>query len=95
MTRDKLAESDMVINELFYEKIFGLLLETDDERNKLKSFEILCNLIHSEEQRQKLAKDNYFSKVFDTFNLSKIDNRTLEKLSWMATLICFYPDMIQ
>ena len=38
-----------MINELFFDKIFDMLLETDDERNKLKSFEILCNLIHSEE----------------------------------------------
>ena len=72
MTRDKLyallilittvyrTESQDVINELFFDKIFDMLLETDDERNKLKSFEILCNLIHSEEQRSKMANENYF-----------------------------------
>lgn len=27
--------------------------------------------------------------------IGKIDDRTLEKLSWMTTLICFHPDMIE
>ena len=49
MTRDKLDEATTIVNEIFFDKIFDLLLETEDERNKLKSFEILCNLIHSNE----------------------------------------------
>lgn len=49
MTRDRLDECDHIVNDLFYDKIFNLLLETDDERNKIKSFDILCNLIHSEQ----------------------------------------------
>ncbi|CDW78052.1 UNKNOWN [Stylonychia lemnae] len=105
LTRDKLyghfiyltlfrQESDTIVNQIFFDKIFNLLLETDDERNKLKSFEILCNLIHSDIQRKKLAEQNYFQRVYDGFNQPKLDNRTMEKLSWMTTLICFYPDMI-
>jgi hypothetical protein len=49
MTRDRLDDSQYIINDIFYDKIFTLMIETDDERNKLKSFEILCNLVHSEE----------------------------------------------
>lgn len=46
-----------------------------------------------------MANDDYFKKVYDTFtnstaNGGKIEPRTLEKISWMTTLICFYPDMI-
>ena len=88
-------ESETIVNQIFFDKIFNLLLETDDERNKLKSFEILCNLIHSDDQRKKLAEENYFAKVYSSFNQPKLDNRTMEKLSWMTTLICFYPDMIE
>ena len=41
-----------------------------------------------------MANENYFSKVYESFVGTKLDNRTLEKISWMTTLICFYPDMI-
>jgi hypothetical protein len=27
--------------------------------------------------------------------IGKVDDKTLEKLSWMTTLICFHPDMIE
>lgn len=59
----------------------------------MKSLETLSNLVHSEEHRQKLANDEYLKRVFDTFT-PRTDNRTLEKISQMITLICFYPDMI-
>jgi hypothetical protein len=42
-----------------------MLLKTSDERNKLKAFEILCNLIQSATHRKKLAKDGYFKLVYD------------------------------
>jgi len=68
---------------------------TDDERNKLKSIEILANLIHSEEHRLKLANENYLKRVYANFSVpAKADNRSLEKISQMTTLVCFYPDMI-
>jgi hypothetical protein len=68
---------------------------TDDERNKLKSIEILANLVHSEDHRLKLANEDYLKRVYATFSVpSKADNRSLEKISQMTTLVCFYPDMI-
>lgn len=68
-TRDKLGESEKVVNELFFDKIFELMLHTDDERNKLKSFEILCNLINSDVQRAKLSEQDYFRRVFMNFKI--------------------------
>jgi hypothetical protein len=65
----------------------------DDDRNRLKAFEILANLVHSEEWRTKLSNEGYLKRVFDEFS-QKGDRYTLDKLSWMTTLICFYPDMI-
>lgn len=83
------------MDNLFFDKIFDLLLTTDDERNKLKSLEILSNLIHSEDHRLRLANENYLKRIYQTFsNAAKADNRTLEKVSQMTTLVCFYPDMI-
>ena len=61
----------------------------------LKAFEILCNLIQSTQHRKKLAKENYFRRVYSEMPLSQIDEKTLERLSWMTTLICFQPDMIE
>jgi hypothetical protein len=81
------------VNQLFFDKIFEILLVTDHQLNKMNALETLSNLIHSEEHRLKLANDEYFKRVFDTFT-PRTDNRTLEKISQMITLICFYPDMI-
>lgn len=84
-----------MVDSLFFDKIFDLLLMTDDERNKLKSIEILANLVHSEEHRLKLANEDYLKRVYSTFSVpAKADNRSLEKISQMTTLVCFYPDMI-
>jgi hypothetical protein len=43
------------VNALFYDKIFEYLLNIQEEQCK-QSLEIFSNLIHSEEQRQRLAK---------------------------------------
>lgn len=97
MTRDKLGDSRQVVNQLFFDKIFDMLLTTDDERNRIKALETLGNLVHAEEHRLKLANDEYLKKVYETFSASSrtpADARTLEKISQMTTLICFYPDMI-
>lgn len=95
MTRDRLESSNKLVNALFFDKIFKMLLTTQDEKNKLKAFEILCNLIQSPTHRKRLAKEGYFRQVYETMQIGKIDDRTLEKLSWMTTLICFHPDMIE
>jgi hypothetical protein len=68
---------------------------TTIEKIRLKSFEIMCNIIHMEKWRKKLSEEGYFFKIYKTMGLDKIENKTLEKLSWMTTLICFHPDMIE
>lgn len=94
MTRDRLDSSKELVQALFFDKIFNMLLKTSDEKNKLKAFEILCNLIHSPQHRKKLANQHYFRQVYETMKIGTVDDKTLEKLSWMTTLICFHPDMI-
>jgi hypothetical protein len=95
LTRDRLDQSKEMVNALFFDKIFRMLLTTTDERNKLKAFEILCNLIHSPNHRKRLAKQGYFAQVYENLKIGTVDDKTLEKLSWMTTLICFHPDMIE
>ena len=95
ITRDRLETSTMLVKNLFFNKIFSMLLTTTDEKNKIKAFEILCNLIQSNSHRKKLAREGYFKQVYDTMQIGKVDDKTLEKLSWMTTLICFHPDMIE
>ena len=46
MTRDRIEKSSELINALFFDKIFNLMLRTNDEKIRLKSFEIMCNMIH-------------------------------------------------
>jgi hypothetical protein len=95
ITRDRLESSRPFVKALFFGKIFDLLLKTTDEKNRLKAFEILCNLIQSAQHRKSLAKEGYFKQVYETMQIGKVDDKTLEKLSWMTTLICFHPDMIE
>jgi|LauGreDrversion4_2_1035121.scaffolds.fasta_scaffold321451_1 hypothetical protein len=66
MTRDRLESSNKLVNALFFDKIFKMLLTTQDEKNKLKAFEILCNLIQSPTHRKRLAKEGYFRQVYET-----------------------------
>jgi hypothetical protein len=56
-----------VIESLFFDKIYNLLLQTDDQETKIKSLEILANLIHSEEQRLRLAKNEYLKRVYEVY----------------------------
>ena len=79
MTRDKMDQSKDLVNALFFDKIFNLLLRTQDEKNKIKSFEILCNLIHSSVHRKKLASQNYFKQVYANLRIGEIDDKTLAK----------------
>jgi len=48
LTRDRLGESEDAVNKLFYETIFNILLNSKDEINKHKSFEIISNLVNSD-----------------------------------------------
>lgn len=56
-----------MIESLFFDKIYNLLLQTDDQETKIKSLEILANLIHSEEQRLRLAKNEYLKRVYEVY----------------------------
>jgi hypothetical protein len=51
-------------------------------------------MIHQEKWRKKLSEEGYFFKTYKSLELDKVEEKTLEKLSWMTTLICFHPDMI-
>ena len=46
LTRDRLAESEDAVNRLFYDTIFKILLESKDEVNRHKSFEIISNMVN-------------------------------------------------
>jgi len=43
-----------------------MILKNTDEKNKLKAFEILCNLIQSQTHRKKLAREGYFKEVYES-----------------------------
>jgi hypothetical protein len=45
-TRDRIEKSQDLINGLFFDKVFSLMLRTHDEKIRLKAFEIMCNMIH-------------------------------------------------
>ena len=87
------------MNALFYDKIFNMLLNTRDDYIRHTAFQILSNIVSSDKQRIKLADNFYFQRVFEkiqTFNEQGDDNtdlRSLENLSWLATLIAFHQDM--
>ena len=59
LTRDRIHESEEAVNALFYDRIFRILEEgkskDKDEGNRLKSFEVLSNMVQSDAQRHKLA----------------------------------------
>lgn len=94
MTRDRIEQSKDLVNNLFFDKIFNMLLKTSDEKNMMKAFEILCNLIQNTAFRKKLAAQGYFKIVYESMRIGTVDEKTLEKLSWMTTLICFNYDLI-
>lgn len=76
--------------------------DTDTEMNRKSAFEILANMVQSEKQRRKLAKENYLAMVFEKAMipsenskgvLDESERRIIEKLSWLAALISFHEDM--
>ena len=58
-TRDRLDDSRHLVDSLFFDKIFKLLLTTHDESNSLQAYEIVCNLIDDDQYRAKLRDQNY------------------------------------
>ena len=68
------------------------MMTTDERDVKENSFRILQNLIHHEEHRLRLANNDYLKKIYEKF---KGDKQVSEKISWLTTLLSFYPDMIK
>ena len=52
-------------------------------------------MIPTESYRKRLSKQGYFDMVYKTLRIGEVDDKILEKLSWMTTLICFHSDMIE
>ena len=71
------------------------MLKTTDEQNKLMAFDILCHLVNSDSHRKKLAKEGYFKNIYLTMRIGEVDEKTLVKLSWLTSLICFHNDMLE
>jgi hypothetical protein len=74
-------------------------MNSKDELNRHKSFEVLCNIVASPSLR-KILSDKYLKAVFEKLlpvadSKDIQDIRMLEKLSQLMTLISFYQDMFQ
>ena len=97
-TRDRLNDSRLLVDHLFFDKIFELMVSNSpDEQNTLMSYDIVCNLLKDDKYRAKLRDKNYIRAIFDQVmkTLDYIDERRLEKVSHMVTLIAFHSDMLQ
>ena len=96
------------VDSLFYPKVFGILLNSKEEVNRINAFDVISNMVYDEKQRHTLAKDDYFKDLFDKMqdiivkgspedekerSLEASDIRTLEKLSWLIVLISYHEDM--
>lgn len=55
-----MAESKSLIDSLFFDRIFRLMLSTQDESNVLNALDIVCNLTNTEEHRKRLATGGYY-----------------------------------
>ena len=95
MTRDRITEAKEHSENLFFDKIFNMLLKTTDELNRLMSFDILCNLVNSDVHRKRLATQGYFKQVYQNMKVGEIDEKTLTKMSWLTALICYHHDMLE
>lgn len=100
LSRDRIYDCEDLLNKAFFNAVFNVVIgpKNTDEVNRHKAFEIMCNMIHSENLRHKLASEDCFLRVFEkllyvTDSKETSDIRILEKLSWLATLIGYYEDM--
>lgn len=64
LSRDRISDCEELLNKIFMRSVFNVILGpkkgTDEEVNRHKAFEILCNMIHSENLRHKLAQEDCF-----------------------------------
>ena len=70
------------------------MMTSSDEKNTLQAYDIVCNLLNDNDYRARIRDQGYMRQIFETINLEKIDERKLEKISHMITLITFHPDML-
>ena len=93
-TRDRLEESKYLVDALFFDKIYKLMLNSSDEQNTLQAYDIMCNLMMNADYRAKIRDQNYMRQIYESIDLNKIDERKLEKISHMTTLIAYHSDML-
>ena len=60
-TRDRLSQSKHLIDALFFDKIFKILLNSSDEQNCLQAYDIICNLISNADYRARIRDKGYLS----------------------------------
>jgi hypothetical protein len=68
LTRDRLKDLDDVLNSVFYDKVFKVIIEEKKKENDFdmhNAFQIMSNMIYSETHRKKLANGQYFKRIFD------------------------------
>ena len=59
------------------------------------TYDIVCNLLKDDKYRAKLRDKGYIREIFASIDLATIDERRLEKVAHMVTLIAFHSDMLQ
>ena len=59
-----MSDAKIVIDNLFFDRMFKLMLSTSDENNVLNALDIVCNLTNTEEYRQKLATGGYYKQIY-------------------------------
>lgn len=57
--RDRLDTSRHLIDSLFFDKIFKLMLSSSDESNTMQAYEIVCNLLKDDKYRARLRDNQY------------------------------------
>ena len=65
LTRDDLDRADEAVNKLFYDTIFNLLMNSKDEMNKHRAFEIMTNMLDSTHHRKQMVKEECFSRLLE------------------------------
>ncbi len=93
-TRERLDESRHLVDVLFFDKTFKLMLTSSDEQNTMQAYDIMCNLIMDNDYRARIRDQGYTRQMYESYNLEKIEERRLEKVSFMTTLIAFHSDML-
>ena len=95
-TRDRLKAAKHLIDSLFFDKIFKLMLNPSaDEQNILQAYDIVCNLMMNDDYRARLRDNGYIKQIYEYINLERIEEKKLEKVSHLTTLVSFHPDMLQ